>query len=393
MSSPRENRGEPGRLDKSKSEDRRLVAIMFTDIVGYAALTQSNEKMALGLLEEHRRIIRPFIREHNGREIKTVGDSFLVEFGSALEAANCAIEIQKALTTRNQTTPEENRIQVRIGVHLGDVVHKRGDVYGDAVNIASRIEPLAEPGGICLSEQVNDQIYNKIGLPIDSIGKHKLKNLDRVIEVYKLQLSGEQNTLRRERPDQRCTWCSRLLGIEKIPYEVSGEVLYFDTKDCLVIYRKLKGVYGEMFDVMGVHEPGATGRGWAGPTDASVPTKDAVSEIRFESGRGRDVFGQLLEAFVDDYGSKHLYVERCGWRSLMDLVRKSEIPKSALYGLGGRDGPLLNELVRAGLVEKRIFPEERGRGGAIMKVRVAYENPAVKKIVKNTAVGIRRGPS
>jgi class 3 adenylate cyclase len=220
---------------------------MFTDIVGYTALTQASEKTALELLEEHRRIIRPILKEHGGREIKTVGDSFLVEFGSALEAANCAVEIQKAVGRHNQTASEKRRIQVRIGLHLGDVVYRGGDIYGDAVNIASRIEPLADPGGICLSEQVNNEIYNKISLPIDSIGKHELKNIGRVIEVYKLQLSGEPQIPLGESVDGRCAWCSRPLGTGKIPYEVSGKVVYFDTQDCLVTYRKLKGVYGDIF--------------------------------------------------------------------------------------------------------------------------------------------------
>ena len=234
-------------MNNQKPEHRRLAAIMFTDMVRYTELAQANEETALQLLEEHRQIIRPIVKEHSGHEIKTIGDSFLVEFASALEAAKCAVKIQKVLGRRNSTAPEERRIQVRVGLHLGDVVHSGGDVYGDAVNIASRIEPLAEPGGICLSEQVNDQIYNKIGLPIDSAGKHKLKNVGKVIEVYNLRLSAERQIAPGEGPDRRCAWCSRPLGAEKIPYEVSGEVVYFDTQDCLVTYRKLKGVYGELF--------------------------------------------------------------------------------------------------------------------------------------------------
>ncbi len=219
---------------------------MFTDIVGYTALTQASEETALDLLQEHRRIVRPILKEYSGREIKTVGDSFLVEFGSALEAANCAVRIQKALAEHNQMASGNKRIQLRIGIHLGDVVHKSGDVYGDAVNIASRIEPLADPGGICLSQQVVDQIYNKIGLPIDSIGKRNLKNVGRVIEVYKLRLSGERQPV----PggfDTRCAWCSKPLGTGKLPYEVSGKVVYFDTQDCLITYQKLSTVYGEIF--------------------------------------------------------------------------------------------------------------------------------------------------
>lgn len=161
---------------------------MFTDIVGYTALTQNDEALALTLLEEHRNLLRPIFQEHGGREVKTIGDSFLVEFSSVLEAARCAVKIQDRLHERNGSVSPERRIQVRIGLHLGDLVYSGGDVYGDAVNIASRIEPLADPGGICASEQVYAQIRNKLGLGIASLGKRELKNVQEPVEVYKIEL-------------------------------------------------------------------------------------------------------------------------------------------------------------------------------------------------------------
>ena len=121
---------------------------MFTDMVGYTAHTQRNEKLALELLEEHRDVLRELFPRFHGREIETAGDAFLVEFARALEAARCAIEIQRALATRNIAVPPERQIQIRIGIHVGDVVHKDGKLMGDGVNIAARLEPLAEPGGI-----------------------------------------------------------------------------------------------------------------------------------------------------------------------------------------------------------------------------------------------------
>src|SRR5438477_11506256 len=119
------------------SEQRKLAAIMFTDMVGYSALSQRDDKLALELLEEHRRLLREIFPRFHGTEIKTIGDGFLVEFHSALEAVQCAIEIQRALSKRNEEVPLERRVEIRIGVHIGDVVHRNGDVYGYGVNIAS----------------------------------------------------------------------------------------------------------------------------------------------------------------------------------------------------------------------------------------------------------------
>ena len=116
---------------------------MFTDIVGYSALTQRDEKMGLQLFDIHNELIRPVFSMHNGTEVKTIGDSFLVEFSSALNATECALELQKVLHEYNEKATKE-RLLVRVGIHVGDVVHRGRDVFGDAVNIASRIEPLAQ---------------------------------------------------------------------------------------------------------------------------------------------------------------------------------------------------------------------------------------------------------
>jgi class 3 adenylate cyclase len=169
--------------------ERRLAAIMFADIVGYTSLSQWSESLALQLLGEYRQVLRPFFPRHSGSEIKTIGDGFLVEFASALEAVRCAFEIQQSLHERNasQLLPEKS-INVRIGIHLGDVIHDESDVYGDAVNVASRIEPLSEPGGICISEQVYDHVRNKFEFPLVSLGRKELKNVEIPIEVYRVAL-------------------------------------------------------------------------------------------------------------------------------------------------------------------------------------------------------------
>jgi class 3 adenylate cyclase/KaiC/GvpD/RAD55 family RecA-like ATPase len=168
--------------------ERRLAAIMFTDMVGYTAMSQKNEPLAVELLEEQRSILRPLFGKHNGQEIDSVGDGFLVEFGSALDAVRCSAEIQETLGHLNENRPSERKILLRIGIHLGDVIHKGNNVIGDAVNVASRIEPLAIPGGICVTRQVYDQVRNKVDLGIVPIGKRQLKNVDLLQEIFAVEL-------------------------------------------------------------------------------------------------------------------------------------------------------------------------------------------------------------
>ena len=167
-------------------EQRRLAAIMFTDMVGYTALGQRNESLSLALVEEQRKLIRPILTRHSGREIKTIGDAFLVDFPNALDAVRCAYDIQRAIREFNISLPEERRVHLRVGVHVGDVVESKGDISGDAVNVASRIEPLAEDGGVCVTRQVYDHVQNKFELKLASLGVKPLKNVSMPIEVYKM---------------------------------------------------------------------------------------------------------------------------------------------------------------------------------------------------------------
>src|SRR5437016_8267052 len=159
---------------------------MFTDLVGFTALGQRNESLALSGLDERRELLRPIFIKHSGREVKTIGESFLVDFPSALSAVRCAYEIQKTAREFNNSIVEERRVHLRIGIHLGDVVESQGDISGDAVNVASRIESLADSGGVCLTRQVYDQVQNKFELPLISLGTRLLKNVSSSMEVYKM---------------------------------------------------------------------------------------------------------------------------------------------------------------------------------------------------------------
>jgi len=186
-----------------QTEQRKLAAIMFTDMVGYSALSQRDDKLALELLEEHRHLLREIFPRFHGTEIKTIGDAFLVEFNSALEAAQCGIEIQRALAKRNADVPPDRRIEVKIGIHIGDVVHRAGDVYGDGVNIASRIEPLAGAGGICVSMDVERQIRNALEARFEKLAPTDLKNISVPMDLFRIVLPWERETRLPSEPQKR----------------------------------------------------------------------------------------------------------------------------------------------------------------------------------------------
>jgi TolB-like protein/class 3 adenylate cyclase len=172
--------------------ERRLAAIMYTDMVGYTALGQRNEALSLALVEEQRKLIRPILSRFNGREVKTMGDAFLVEFPNALDALRCAYDIQRATREFNVSLSPEKRIHLRIGLHLGDVVESLGDISGDAVNVASRIEPLAEDGGVCLTRQVYESTHNMFELRLASTGMKSLKNVKEPMEVFRMEMPWEK---------------------------------------------------------------------------------------------------------------------------------------------------------------------------------------------------------
>jgi class 3 adenylate cyclase len=153
------DRSEGSREPETATATRRLAAILAADVAGYSRLMGADEEGTLNRLKTHRReLVDPKIREHHGRIVKTTGDGMLVEFSSVVDAVRCAVEIQRAMVDRNSETTEDKRITFRIGVNLGDVIADGDDIYGDGVNIAARLEALAQPGGVCISRTVRDHI-------------------------------------------------------------------------------------------------------------------------------------------------------------------------------------------------------------------------------------------
>jgi adenylate cyclase len=168
---------------------------MFTDLVGFTKLAQRDEEEALRLRKEHQALVRPLFAAHGGREVKTMGDGFLVEFSSAVESVRAAVAIQEVVRQRNAQPSTKERMQLRVGIHVGDVIEEGSDILGDAVNVASRIEPLAEPGGICVSRSVFDQVRNKIAVSIEKAGSRELKNVEFPVEIYRVLIPGEKSAL------------------------------------------------------------------------------------------------------------------------------------------------------------------------------------------------------
>ena len=172
--------------------ERKLTAILAADVVGYSRLMEIDEAGTLAALKSHRAdLIDPEIAKWRGRIVKLMGDGALVEFASVVNAVSCALAIQEGIAGRNESLPEDRRIAFRIGVHLGDVMIEGDDIYGDGVNVAARLEGLAEPGGICISQQAFDQVETKLNLAYEDLGEQRVKNLARPVRTYRLRSGGE----------------------------------------------------------------------------------------------------------------------------------------------------------------------------------------------------------
>jgi adenylate cyclase len=171
--------------------ERKLSAILAADVAGYSRLIGADDEGTLASLNRHRReLVDPCIVKHRGRIIKTTGDGLLAEFASVVDAVRCAVEVQEGMAGRNADVGPDMRLDFRIGINFGDVVEQDRDIFGDGVNIAARLEGMAEPGGICVSERVHEDAAGKISSSFEDIGEHALKNITRPVRVYRLRPRG-----------------------------------------------------------------------------------------------------------------------------------------------------------------------------------------------------------
>src|SRR5690348_16650465 len=181
-----------GRMMATARAERRIAAILAADVVGYSRLMERDEDLTLARLKAHRKeFIEPLIAEYQGRIVKLMGDGALYEFASVVDAVRCAVLIQQGMAEREADVPEAERIRFRIGINLGDVIHESdGDLYGDGVNVAARLEQLAEPGGVVVSGTAYDHLQGKLDLPLEFAGEQRVKNIERLVRAYRVRLDG-----------------------------------------------------------------------------------------------------------------------------------------------------------------------------------------------------------
>ena len=194
--------------------ERRLAAILAADVVGYSRLMGKNEEGTLFALKAVRReVTDPKIDEHRGRIVKTTGDGLLVEFASIVDAVRCAVAIQREMKWRCELTPAEDPIVLRIGINLGDIIIDEADIFGDGVNVAARLEGLADPGGICVSRIVRDQVRDKLGFGFEDLGQRQVKNIARPVHVFRIPLDAHASAAAGR--DTKPEFCSPPTGLSR----------------------------------------------------------------------------------------------------------------------------------------------------------------------------------
>jgi class 3 adenylate cyclase len=197
---------------------RRLAAVLAADVVGYSRLMGQDEAGTLAALKARRKdVLEPVVARHRGRIFKIMGDGVLVEFGSAVNAVQCAVELQQGMAAANSGLPEDRRIVLRIGVNLGDVMVEGSDLYGDGVNIAARLEAVAEPAGICISAKVHDEVRNRLSFSFEDLGEQQFKNIATAVRAYRVGWEALSDRLRSQQKSQLPTLPDRA-SIAVLPF-------------------------------------------------------------------------------------------------------------------------------------------------------------------------------
>src|SRR6202165_1051880 len=190
-----------GLILSSERVDRRLAAVLAADVAGYRRLIGADEEGTLAQLKAFRKtLLDPTIAKHRGRIVKTTGDGMLVEFASAVDAARCAVEVQRGMAKQNSVVPQDVRIEFRIGIHVGDIIIDENDIFGDGVNIAARLEGIAEPGGVCISDDAQRQIRGKVDITFEDIGPQNLKNITWPMRAWRLRIDAKSTALPSPKP-------------------------------------------------------------------------------------------------------------------------------------------------------------------------------------------------
>src|SRR5499427_8429978 len=210
----------------TERQHRRLAAILAADIAGYSALMGADEARTVRDLKGHQAAVLPLVDRYGGRVIDTAGDGILAEFPSVINAAECAIEIQTVMASRNEDVPESRRMRFRIGINLGDVIHDETRIYGDGINVASRLEGIAEPGGICISRQVFDQVGRALKANFQALGPRTFKNIAHPVDVFAIaSTSGDATRVAAANPvdlQQQIRFCTAPDGTQ-IAYSTIGQ--------------------------------------------------------------------------------------------------------------------------------------------------------------------------
>ncbi len=287
-------------------EKRKLSALMQTDIRGYTEMVERDEALAMELLEEHNNLIRSWVSNHSGHEIKFMGDSFLVMFPSALQAVRCAIDIQTSLVERNATMPTCRIITIRIGLHLSDLIYRDGDVFGDGVNMLSRIEPLAKPGSIALSRQIYVQVRNQLDIPCVSLGEQELKNIQYPVEIFQAILPWESEKCdvveKKESPSKKAD-LMRVLGLtpELFKHPSHGMLLERIVRNLVRFHQRQNEIDPAAQQLL---------RQWLANTAELLEGIDAndyivrLEDVRFHAGR----YLQLVGAGDRVYSTNYVHV-------------------------------------------------------------------------------------